>query len=581
MPPRPESPGVGGSTQQDWRLNPGPASGGEPRRVLPDWEDQTQWTIDEAAGEPGAESPLEGEQTNLTNDDAPNADVLPAPNPEVLPALDPEATAINLAAMSPTAAHSTQYVEDPEATAIKVPMAGADSAPSNLIEDPDATAIRLPVGDQTNINNDPASAQISYAELEPVEIDPVHLSIDPDTTQLNIAGDDDATDGYIFQARPLPQPSGTWDPLALPEVKADAATWTPAPTQERYQAPPEAPPPRQRASRRRVITLVLVIVMLAVGTGIGISAYRQRVVNDDATKLPVGSGAPSSAAGKTGGEVVTNYLEALSEGDITSALSLGPIGPGSRALIGPDAYPSVWRTGKITDIKVTKTDPSATEIPVTYTLNGEQVSTVMKVERHQDGTFTLVKSTVTVMISGNGDGVVQVPLLIDTRPVGWNRPFELVPGVYTASTGLPFLAITTDATLVVKDLEKVNPWTLAPQVSEQGQEAFLAAAKESLANCYKTNQLSPPNCPFVESSKQQVRTVSRFPKGDPLGSEKVTLLAEDLRMGQVQIVVSYTLALTFTTGGTSGDQAASQTATLTMDLAVANADLLKPQWKTI
>lgn len=575
-PPRPpRAPELGGSSQR-WRLNLGPEAE-DARRVLPAWEDGSQWAVDTSGDL--APPVLEGETTNLNNPPPGQAEIAPSLNEaEVAPGLDPEATAINLAAMSPSSAHPANFVEDPEATAIRV---GAGSG-ANLIDDAETTAIRVRAGDSTNLNNDPETVERVYAELVPLEIDPVHLSIDPDTTQLNIAGEDDALEGYVFQARPLPQPSGTWDPLSVPELKSNADTWSPKPDEERYEAPPEAPPPRRRPARRRVVTFVVAIVVLAVAAGVAISAYLQRVTNDPQTKPPVPTGAPSSATGTTGGEVVTSYLEALSKGDIVTALSLGPTGPGSKALISADAYPAVWRTGKIADIEVSKTDPTATEIPVTYTLNGKPVNTVMRVERQQDGSFTLAKSTVTVQISGNGDGVAQVPLLIDTRPVGWNRSYELVPGVYQASTGLPFLAFTSDSTLVVNDLAKQDTWTLAPQVSEKGQEAFLAAATESLNTCYERKELSPPNCPFAEVAKQQVRpeTIKRVPTADPLAGEKITLLANDLRQGQVQVVLTYTWSVTYTSGATSGAKSISHPAVLTMNLAVANADLLKPEWKS-
>ncbi|MHB1008498.1 MAG: hypothetical protein ACYC1E_04470 [Propionibacteriaceae bacterium] len=327
----------------------------------------------------------------------------------------------------------------------------------------------------------------------------------------------------------------------------------------RFAAPAE---PEVRVGRRpRPLFLVLGVALAVVAGFVAYGAWDSNRPVSVPTDIIVPSSAQASAPKVARGDLaVKGYLTALAAGDIDTALSYGPVGGGSRALLVPAALQASLAAAPITNINVTPADATASTIHASYQLGTQAVVSYYKVVKSDDGNWQLASSTTTVRLSAARSD--RVPLIVNGESVGPVVELELVPGTYTMTTGLPYLAYQSSTKITVPDLAYAKPISDLPvEVTSAGKDALVAATQASLAACLDYQQLSPPNCPMNEHSPRPViaSTIKReLVVADPVSGAQWVADAADAAVASALIPVHYRFSASFdantTTSGTDYNQ---------------------------
>lgn len=351
----------------------------------------------------------------------------------------------------------------------------------------------------------------------------------------------------------------------------------------------EAPPPEKESSRRRpslvkLLSGAVAVVLLAVLTGVVYVQFIRKPPVDDAVKVPDASSSASKAKVLRGDDVVRQYLAALAAGDVAKALSYGPTGGnGSQALLSKNAYAASLKAAPLSNIDVPTTDANASEIPASYTLGTQQVKTSFRVIKQDNGSWQLEKTTATFRMQGTK--VENVPIKINGVAVNWETPLELVPGSYVLSTGLPFIAFDAGDSLTLLNLNysDITVHNAAPALTEQGQKALIDAGRRTLQACASRKEMRPANCPngLTSAAKIDPATIEWKLVGDPFEGVRPGLSATDQSRAEVNLVATFTFS-----GRVAGTQRQINentyryTANVSAVMSVANAQQVKPEWKS-
>ncbi|MGA4669410.1 hypothetical protein ACPCG0_06365 [Propionibacteriaceae bacterium Y1923] len=353
--------------------------------------------------------------------------------------------------------------------------------------------------------------------------------------------------------------------------------------EDRFQAPPEV---RQRTRPKLPITRVLgwtfAVVLLAVAAGVGYVSFFRTPVEDEAVKVPVTQTASVQVV--RGDEVVRQYLQALAAGDVDAARSLGPLGgAGSTALMTREAYAEALKAAPITEVNVPTTDENATDIPATYKLGDQEVSTRFRVRKLDSGSWEMAQTTVTFRMQGTS--VTNVPLIVNGVRLDWDTPLELFPGAYQVTTGLPFISFAATDSLTVLHLgySDTTSHPVTPLLTEAGTAAFKKAVTTSLTQCTSRKELAPANCPMNYGSSKPVvpGTVTWTLNGDPVTPARSGLVATDLSKAEVTVNASFTLSLVFTDQGRLNNSPVESRAIATAVMTVTNESLIKIEWRNV
>ncbi|MEO7588940.1 MAG: hypothetical protein ABIS84_13060 [Arachnia sp.] len=305
----------------------------------------------------------------------------------------------------------------------------------------------------------------------------------------------------VIRPVPLPDGAASFEAIAMQSVLSRARD------NSRFAAPDTADDPHRRGRRPPTrVLLVVAIVVIALGIASGalwVSMFRDK--GTDPNTVVVASETVGAKL-RTPQETVRGYLTALEAGDIEKALTFGPLaGTGSQALLNPASYAAMPEESRPRDISIGTDDPLATEIPVTYTMSGKPVSTVIRVTRTDSGSYDLVRSTVTIQLQIVGGD--NLPVFVNGVAVVHPLPLEVVPGTYTLTTGLPFVAFPAiSSTLPIQSLARsdVGIFVINPELTTEGTSAFLEAARTSLTRCIAASQLTPAGCPNGISARKPV-----------------------------------------------------------------------------
>ncbi|OYN87508.1 hypothetical protein [Parenemella sanctibonifatiensis] len=289
---------------------------------------------------------------------------------------------------------------------------------------------------------------------------------------------------------------------------------------------------------------------------------------------------PNDPDARTGSQPVLAYLNALAAGDIDTALSLGPRGPGADTLLNTEALQESLTRTPLRDITVYEPDPAAPNlVNAAYTLGGQQVRTSFGVHRENDGSWVLDRSTVTLTITATRtDGV---PLLINGIEVTENT-LEVVPGSYAIATGLPFLDYDPAGDVLATSLDAYPSLTiLEPRLTEEGTEALQARAMESLDECLTRRSVDPEGCPqSVDPGSAVVPDSARWTSArDPWPQAQQRLSAEDKGTAEMSVPLDLRLTVTFASGGTTTDAPVQIAAMLNADMRVASEDAIDIVWQ--
>jgi hypothetical protein len=350
------------------------------------------------------------------------------------------------------------------------------------------------------------------------------------------------------------------------------------PAAGRFAAPAET----TRVARRKRPTIwvlgIVAIVVLGLVTYYVWDRNRPVAVSSD---IVVPTSAQASAPKVARGDLaVKGYLEALAAGDIEKAISYGPVGGGSRALLVPDALKASLAAAPITNINVTAADATASAIHASYQLGTQAVVSDFKVEKLDDGNWQLAASTTTVRLGAKRTD--NVPLIINGQTIGPVVELELVPGTYTMTTGLTYLAYQSTTKITVNDLSYTKPISELPvDVTAEGKDALIQAAQASLAACIDYQQLSPPNCPMIEPTKNPVVPSSikrELVVADPVSGAAWVVDSSNASVASALIEVRYRISGQYVDGSTTGWTPYDQSWTARADATKSRAVDLSIQW---
>lgn len=465
----------------------------------------------------------------------------------------------------------------------------------------DGTVLRSapPADDGTVLRAAPAMADGTVLRTPPA---------DSDGTVLRAAADDGTILRAPHQARGDGQPA-TDDGTVLRQSERQtqrATSQTPAPaaptydvpravdsgrhrfiTQDRFEAPPEveetvtAPFPW-----RRLLNAVIAVCVLGVVSGlVYLQFFRGQSVDPNTVPTAEASTVGPQVVAPTGVAAVQTYLDALAQGDAEKAMSLGDTaGSGSQALLTNTAFQATQRLAPITDIEVGPAADTATSIPAAYTLGDKRVSTTFSVIRRDTGGWALTRTTVSVQIQS--PNATRVPVLINGIRVDVSKPFELVPGHYEITTGLPFLQYRESDRLVVDEIaaDGVLNHTISPILTREGEDAFLSATRQSYSRCLSVSQTTVPGCPNgIIVQKPVVEGSVRWnAMDDPFEQARPGLIPKDLSIAEMAFRSKVQFQARYTDGTDNGDKdIQSITAIVSANMVVDTADQIAITWRRL
>ncbi len=352
------------------------------------------------------------------------------------------------------------------------------------------------------------------------------------------------------------------------------------PVAGRFAAPEEKVQRTRRTLSRPVWIVGAVVVVLA-----AILSYvlvdRNRPIAIDPGIIVPSSAQPSAPKVARGDLAVKGYLEALQRGDIDAAIAYGPVGGGSRALLVPEALKASLAASPITNIIVATADALASTIHASYQLGTQAVNADYKVVKKDDGNWQLASSTTTVRVEAKRSD--RVPLIINGQTIGSVVELELVPGTYSMTTGLAFLAYQSSTKITVNDLTYNKTIAELPiDVTAEGKDALTQAAQASLTSCLSYKKLSPQNCPTRESTPKPLNEASiirRLNVPDPVSGVPWIANKEDAALAQAVVTVNYTFSADFTDGGHSDGNVYNKQWIAKADATKTRAADLEIQWE--
>lgn len=373
-----------------------------------------------------------------------------------------------------------------------------------------------------------------------------------------------------------PPPSHPADPVGMQSVL----------TRARDQSRFEAPVIEEKVERRPLSVKALLGGFLAValiGMTIGfVYVNFIREVPEDPTVVPeVTATASATNLPSTPQDVVAEYFNALADGDIDHALSLGaPAGQGLNTLLTPEAHAETRAGSPIADLTVLTDDPLSTEVDVSYTLGGQPINTTVRLQRLDTGDYRLARTTSSVQLQLVGGQ--NLPVLVNGTAVNHGQALELVPGSYEVTTGLPHLAYPEDNSFTISTLASrdVQMMPVNPQLTESGRNAFMEAAKASLDRCLTQKELTPTGCPFAMEAPGAINqsTIEWSTLSDPWEGVAPSLKTEDQSVAVMTVNIRTRVTFTYADGSTSGNNDQTWTAQVSANMLGSAADDVAVVW---
>lgn len=262
--------------------------------------------------------------------------------------------------------------------------------------------------------------------------------------------------------------------------------------------PPYGSPPRQHRSRVPLfIALGAGVLVLALVAFLAVIRGTTNVGGTVPTLAPTAgtsTAGPASGAGDAAG-AVQNYLNAVSSGDATTALSYAASPPADAALLTDDMLAASLAAAPITGIVVTPGTGTGTDhqsVEADYLIGDEPANTSFGVT-NVDGSWLLddVAFELPLDLSA-ADGV---DLTINGLPLRATAPV-VFPGQYTVRTASPWYKTSRGTVQVDGKAGLGVPSAISLQLSSSGVSAVRKAAQAKLSSCLQKRSLAPTGCGF-------------------------------------------------------------------------------------
>lgn len=236
---------------------------------------------------------------------------------------------------------------------------------------------------------------------------------------------------------------------------------------------------------------------------------------------------------------VTLYLDALRDGDGGTALGLlnASVPEGSNpALLDGDALRTA--TAGLEDVAVGEargTGSDRVEVPVTYTLDGAETTSVFPLERAgtEWGLFTVWEFEPSVLPTVEVSALNGVEAAVNGTDVGLPGGRAALaafyPGAVTARYDGRYFAAPVSGTTIT-GLEAPQPLALATEPTPELISAVEEQLRTFLDGCAEQTVFQPANCPFAYPTDQRLAgditwTIEEYPTASITPSEGTWLLA--------------------------------------------------------
>jgi hypothetical protein len=300
----------------------------------------------------------------------------------------------------------------------------------------------------------------------------------------------------------------TWN--QAPAAGPSAQPWTQQPTPGApppgwppQPAPPTFTAPTPPKSRKRLVIGALIVVALVVA---GVVGYRVSTGEGIA-----GIGGKSNLSAK---DTVQQYLQALADGDAAKALSFGSSQPASTDLLTDDILAKQNAKMAITDIRILDEDTTTESIGMSrvhVAVNfGSVVSDVqIPLKKDGDGTWKLQNAAVKLDPPPGGDSIKAY----DTVTV-FNRTFNkgslyVFPGYLEVGSSNRYLDVTSEPILLqgLASYGSSSYLDAKVKLNDDGRQAVTDELTDAFANCSRSGQLKPVNCPVRLSAYDSVNAI--------------------------------------------------------------------------
>jgi hypothetical protein len=207
-----------------------------------------------------------------------------------------------------------------------------------------------------------------------------------------------------------------------------------------------------------------------------------------------------SGASGNAGDTVKGYLAALSRGDAAAALGYSTDQPASKDLLSDDILKKQIARWPISDVKILD-DNSAhsfgfAQVHVAAKFGGNTSDVTMSVKKNgKDWKLEHAAIKLDSINAGVGEDALKTVTFFGKSVAG--SPAYIFPGWVDVASTNPNLAVKPKKPYLLDALTLTGTYLndLDFTLSDSGQTATMSAISAALADCAKSNLLSPPNCP--------------------------------------------------------------------------------------
>ncbi len=245
--------------------------------------------------------------------------------------------------------------------------------------------------------------------------------------------------------------------------------------------------PKVRKDRKRLI------VLLAAGAMLVAVAVVVAIILADRD---------GSQAGRSAGDVVKDYLEALARGDAGTALSYGIDPPATTEFLTGDILKKQVAQWPIRNIRILHDNSAApgaalsmAHVHVVATF-GDQTSDAILDLRMNHNRWKLDSAAIkfTPGLGASMGNAAAKTVTLFGKPISDSTVY-VFPGWVDIGTTNPYMTVTVPP-LLLDQLTMAAPFWVHPNfaVSDKGRDAVSAQLATAMANCQKSNLLAPPGC---------------------------------------------------------------------------------------
>ncbi|MGD7708006.1 hypothetical protein [Microlunatus sp. Y2014] len=192
----------------------------------------------------------------------------------------------------------------------------------------------------------------------------------------------------------------------------------------------------------------------------------------------------------TKGDMVLNYFEALQAANAQEALTYSAEPITDTTLLTDEVLKRSNELGGISQVSIH--EESQTWVTVNLKVGNEQQRIQYKVSEGDDG-WKLVDAARTYVIP-EAD-LSGVDITVNGAKPSNPASLTLFPGIYEFGTGTPNLAWSEPVQDIMVGIPSLEP-TMSVSITDEGKQAAYEGLGKLMAECSKTKELQPENCPF-------------------------------------------------------------------------------------